>query len=280
MTTNQLTSLIPNQMIHGWESRGLSQATVHLRRKYLAQLLRMLEWEGTPRTTREALTKIRKPRPRATIATPEELDRLLAHADPWEHCLLTLTAGHGVRIGEAEAISAANYNANTGTMTFKTKGAGQNTLPVTEELRGFFEGLKPEESRHTPIVQIYYDREWPKNLAKQLAQTGRKKLSSTLTRQYIYACWTRLKKRASVNPDLRIHDLRRTLAVKTYDLTKDLRLVQQLLGHTNLQTTTLYLEHRDPEKMRDLLTALGTHYTRRPDNKESEQQNASPERLN
>ena len=68
--------------------------------------------------------------------------------------------------------------------------------------------------------------------------------------------WAKLKKTARVNPELIIHDLRRSAAVALYEISKDLRMVEQLLGHENLSTTGRYLEHRDPGKLRPLLAQM------------------------
>ena len=40
-----------------------------------------------------------------------------------------------------------------------------------------------------------------------------------------------------------LHDLRRTAAVNIYKLTRDLTIVQSLLGHQSLPSTMWYLDH-------------------------------------
>jgi site-specific recombinase XerD len=46
------------------------------------------------------------------------------------------------------------------------------------------------------------------------------------------------------------------LAVSLYEISKDLRVVEQMLGHGSLNSTIHYLEHRDPEKLKPYLDAL------------------------
>ncbi len=46
-----------------------------------------------------------------------------------------------------------------------------------------------------------------------------------------------------VTPELTLHDLRRTVAKSAFAVTGDLRVVQQLLGHARLNTTSDYLHH-------------------------------------
>ncbi len=68
--------------------------------------------------------------------------------------------------------------------------------------------------------------------------------------------WQKAKKKAHANPSLWMHDLRRTAAVALYEVSKDLRVVEQMLGHKSLSSTITYLEHRDPGKLRPYLEAI------------------------
>ncbi len=49
---------------------------------------------------------------------------------------------------------------------------------------------------------------------------------------------------------------RRTLAVSLYEVSKDLRVVEQMLGHQSLTSTVRYLEHRDPAKLKPYLDSI------------------------
>lgn len=278
ITVDKLTSLTPNQVISDWQKRKLSQATIATRRKYIRQILRWLEAEGAPRNIEQTLTKVRQPRPRAVIASPEEIERLILAARPWMRVWLAITAGHGLRFAEARRLCAANFNASNGTITYRTKGESTNSLPANEDLKRFFRVAPPCDDPNKPLIEIYFDQERPSIIAEK-SDVGRP-IGEVLQRDYIYKCWFKLKKLAGVNMELRPHDLRRTLAVRTYDLTHDLRTVQQLLGHSNMQTTTTYLEHRDPEKMREVLNALGTNYSPKPTDPHYPRQLIDPKPLN
>ena len=107
---------------------------------------------------------------------------------------------------------------------------------MTDELRAYFEMVEPVVDRNTPLIHLIAGRP----------------VSDSLIRTH----WEALKKKAAVNRLLRMHDLRRTLAVRIYDVTKDLRAVQHTLGHANLLTTCMYLEHHDPKSIRPILNQL------------------------
>ena len=235
MPLYMLTAAIPNGIVARWKE-NLAASTASTRRKELRRLLHWLVKLGAAPELTTLLTQARQPRPRTTIATPEELTALHRNACPWMRCYLALTATHGMRLAEALRLAPAHLDTTTNTVTFRTKGNQTNTIPVSDELRAFFDAAPVAVDPNTPLLELLAGRE--------------------LNQSYVWDAWTALKKRAGVNPLLRTHDLRRTLAVQLYDLTRDLRVVQQALGHTNLMTTCLYLEHRDPAAIRPLVNEL------------------------
>jgi integrase len=63
----------------------------------------------------------------------------------------------------------------------------------------------------------------------------------------------RLKEKCGITRSLKPHDLRRTTATRVYKNTKDLRLVQALLGHSDLGSTFWYLDNEiTPVKAEEL----------------------------
>jgi site-specific recombinase XerC len=215
---------------------------VSTRRRELKRFLSWLVESGGNPDLISQLTKVRLPRYRTVIAKPEEIDKLVKIAAPWLRCWLTITAGHGLRFAEANRLSPAQYNRQESTITFRTKGEGTNTLPVSDDLKYFFQTAPENPDPNIPLLELH---------------AGRR-----LSEEYLRKCWHDLKIQAGVNPELRPHDLRRTLAVRTYDLTKDLRAVQHLLGHANLYTTCGYLEHHDPDSIRPVLNQLRPRATK------------------
>jgi len=67
-----------------------------------------------------------------------------------------------------------------------------------------------------------------------------------------------LRKRSGVNPRLVLHSLRHTAASALFDLTKDIRAVQLLLGHRSINSTLRYIAPLDPTNLRPLMQQLWT----------------------
>jgi len=180
----------------------------------------------------------RNPGPRKVIAKNEESVKLFAQAAPWQRVWLLLCSQLALRNAEARSISQANYDAHDGTITFRKKGGDDHVLPVTPEIMAVFEAAPaaPEGCEEW----TYVDR-W----------RGKKMSKAAIEHQ-----WRKLKKACGVRETLRVHDLRRTTAVAFYELTKDLRAVSHLLGHTSMSATASYLANRDPQTLRPLLAQL------------------------
>jgi integrase len=192
--------------------------------------LRWLERIGiAPLTISDAVPRIHQPQPRTTIATDEERRQILEAARPHFRFFLLLCADLGLRHRTAARICAANYNPHLRALSFYTKGNVHQTVPVSAEIADVIDKLPPGINRQEPIVNILRAH----RPGTQPGPTPR------FTKQ-----WKALKKRAGIRPELRIHDLRRTLAEDVWNATHDLRAVQAQLGHRSPTTTARYLADR------------------------------------
>jgi integrase/recombinase XerD len=195
---------------------------MHTKRKELHRFLRDVVAQGADTAITTTLARCSEPEPRTVIATPEELARLQIAACAWEKCYLAIVAGHAMRRSEALRLSPADYDATNNTVTIRLKGERTNRIHITDELRAWFEMFRaPGNDPTTPLVELVAGK--------------------PISYRNIFLAWDKLRKKARVNPHIRIHDLRRTVAVRVYDTTKDLRAVQHLLGHKSAATTLKYL---------------------------------------
>jgi integrase len=157
----------------------------------------------------------------------------------WLRVILTLAVHCGLRRSDCLRAAPQHYDRERKTLTIQQKKTGQiAALPVTSELAQLLEAIPADADPRVPFYVHF---------------RGKPIDESSLNQQ-----WQALKKKSAVNPGLRLHDLRRTLAVSLYEVSKDLRVVEQMLGHQSLETTIHYLEHRDPEKLRPYIQMLHT----------------------
>ncbi len=202
----------------------------------LVNLLRHIEIITRTPGLRELVPRVRPGRPRRVTATPEEIARLLAVAPRWLRCAILLAAHAGLRRTDITRIAPQNYDPEKRLLTIEQQKTGQVVaLPVTEALAEML-GHLTNPPPATPYLELFHERPTsPMNLTQ---------------------AWIDLRKKANVNPQLTLHDLRRTLAVSLYEVSKDLRIVEQMLGHQSLHATVHYLEHRDPAKLKPYLDAM------------------------
>lgn len=147
---------------------------------------------------------------------------LIDTAKTHEHkAIIGLCGLAGLRIAEALAVQ-------TGDLVFHNPN-DRTTLRV----RG-----KGDKMREVPISPKLWTLLAPLWLASAMPNGG--PLISTSYRS-ARSMITRCGRRAKIPRVIASHDLRMTFATAVYDSKKDIRLVQQLLGHSDTKTTIKYI---------------------------------------
>lgn len=211
----------------------LSPFTRNNRLGALRRLLRSL-WEdnGAPKLD-TAVPRTATPRPRAVTATREEIDALKTHAPADLRLFIALCADLAIRSGTAVKLTPAEYDAQRGTLRFSTKKGARVALPVTAELAELLALCDPKNPE--PFITQTRKRLRP-HCAQNMQGTV---VSARQLRQELKA----LRLALGITRKLVPHDMRRTTAVSYYKLTRNLRKVQTLLGHSSLQATIWYLDN-------------------------------------
>lgn len=152
---------------------------------------------------------------------PEGIEgvRRLIETARGEHikALVALCGLCGLRISEALEVKPSDFDVRS--MALKVHGKGEKIryVPVSEEawkhlcrpvVRSFADG------RDAPVVGLH-DR-------------------------YAREAISRLGEKAGLKRHIASHDLRATFATAVYDATLDIRLVQEILGHSSVVTTQVY----------------------------------------
>ncbi len=230
-----------NLLVTRWKQR-YAHNTVVTSRKYLKLLAQAIETNGGPPALHKHIQKVGGQRPRTVIATPADIAKLRAAAPRWLDAAILLALHAGLRRSDLLRITPAAYHAPTQTIQMLMHKTGQSLcVPASAELQALFLSLE-SAFPHTPVLETL---------------RGKPITNAALDKQ-----WSRLKKKAGVPRGLWLHDLRRTLAVSLYEVSKDLRVVEQMLGHASLQSTIHYLEHRDAQKLKPYLEALNAPHGR------------------
>jgi integrase/recombinase XerD len=274
-----------------WMERGLSPNTLSAYRADLTALDRWLHARGTdivaanradllafiawrveagarPRSTARQLSSFRrfyrfmmrdgviKEDPTAQIAMPkigrslpkslseEEVDALLNApeiGDPLGHrdrTMLEVLYATGLRVSELVSLRAPQVNLNQGVLRIVGKGDRERLIPLGEEaVRWLTEFL------NGPRLEILLERQ-----TDCLFPTRR---GERMTRQAFWHIIKRYAQKACVQKALSPHTLRHAFATHLLNHGADLRVVQMLLGHSDLSTTQIYT-HVARERMKEL----------------------------
>lgn len=156
-----------------------------------------------------------------------------------DRAMLELTYASGLRVSELIGLTLHQINISAGVIRVTGKGNKERLLPVGDIALEYLE-LYLQSARATLLRQ--------NEGCNQLFVTRR---GSGLTRQ---AFWYRVKKYASlagIQQALSPHTLRHAFATHLVNNEADLRVVQLLLGHSNISTTQIYT-HVAAERLKAL----------------------------
>jgi len=194
------------------------------------------------------LANIKRPEARPTVATGSQIEALLRTAPTWQKLFITLAWQMGLRFAEILRVTPASHRWDDerqhGWVTIQRKGGKVSTLPTTPDIEALIAAAGDTTGREeVPYILIHKGRH---------ASTHSLRCS-----------WWRLCKQAGVE-NLHPHDLRRTVLTALYNVTKDLRAVQQFAGHESLASTTAYLAPLTQEELREYHRLLNFHAGGRP----------------
>jgi integrase/recombinase XerD len=213
-------------------------------RRFFRYLLR----EGVVRddpTAQIAMPRIGRSLPKSlTEAEVEALLMAPTVGDPLgnrDRTMLEVLYATGLRVTELVSLKVSQVNVQQGVLRVLGKGSRERLIPLGEEavrwLGAFLAG---------PRAEILLDR-----TTDYLFPTRR---GDRMTRQAFWHIIKRYARKASVDNDLSPHTLRHAFATHLLNHGADLRVVQMLLGHSDLSTTQIYT-HVARERMKELHAA-------------------------
>jgi integrase/recombinase XerD len=186
--------------------------------------------------------RIGRPLPKALSEI--EVDRLLQAPDleqaleMRDRTMLELLYACGLRVTELTSLQMVQISMNQGVVRVFGKGSKERLVPIGEEalrwLQRYFAGPRWELLNAIPSDVVFPSRR-----------------GTQMTRQTF---WYRIKiyaQRAGIKKHLSPHTLRHAFATHLLNHGADLRVVQMLLGHSDLSTTQIYT-HVAQQRMQEL----------------------------
>ena len=186
--------------------------------------------------------KLGRPLPKSL--SEQDVDKLLQAPDLdialefRDRTMLELLYACGLRVTELTSLQLTQVSVNQGVVRVFGKGSKERLVPMGEEallwLQRYMAGPRSELLKGIPCDAVFPSRR------------GRQ-----MTRQTF---WYRIKiyaQRAGIRSELSPHTLRHAFATHLLNHGADLRVVQLLLGHSDLSTTQIYT-HVAKQRMQEL----------------------------
>lgn len=186
----------------------------------------------------------RKPQRLPEVLTQEEQEALLGQPNAnnliglRNLCLLRLMLNTGLRAAEVLNIKTRDIDWNSGKLMVRQgKGKKDRSSWIGEEDLALLQRWVIKKARLPESAWLFTSRDG--------------KLIDT---RYLRFMVKRLAKKAGVLKDIHPHTLRHTFATDLYRQTKNLRLTQKALGHSQISSTMIYTHIVDDEMEEALKT--------------------------
>lgn len=198
------------------------------------------------KSIKKNILKLKIPKQKLKVLTKEEVDQIYkATTNIRDKLLIKLLFETGFRIGEALSLYLEDFkfhHKNGHRICLKDRGelingaklkSGERSVHVSQELMDLYDDY---------LYDIVDDLKIKSNFV--FVKISGERIGQALTYQDVNSLFRRLKKKTGI--DVHPHLLRHTHATLFYQQTKDIKQVQERLGHSQIQTTIdLYLHPSD-----------------------------------
>ncbi len=183
-------------------------------------------------------------RPLPNVMGMQDVERLLDSPDlrDWmgvrDKAALELMYATGMRVSELVELTMEGLNLDVGFIKCRGKGDKERIVPI---------GKKAKEA-----VIRYMEKVRPKLLKKrQDPHLFISRLGKKVSRVSFWKMIKRCSKAARIKKDVTPHTLRHSFATHLLERGADLRVVQEMLGHSDISTTQIYT-HINKERLKSI----------------------------
>jgi len=155
-----------------------------------------------------------------------------------DKAMLEMLYATGLRVSELVNLTLSQVNLRMGVLRVTGKGNKERLTPIGEEAIFYLEAYL-QDSRRALLSERPCEMVFVTNRA------------AGMTRQAFWHIIKRYAKKAEINAHLSPHTLRHAFATHLINHGADLRVVQLLLGHSDLSTTQIYT-HIASERLKEL----------------------------
>ncbi|MGI5927579.1 MAG: tyrosine-type recombinase/integrase [Thermacetogeniaceae bacterium] len=214
---------------------------------------RMLVWNPAKATERPTVRQIE-----AKALTEEDMNKFLAalenESHKWRAAFLTLL-GTGLRIGELLALEWDDIDFDKGLLYVRrglsrTKAGLVVEEPKTEKSKApvpipdtVLQALKEHRKAQKVVIMENRDK-YKKEYESRVFPTD---VGTYMSPRNFQRKYYSIRKKAGIDPEVNLHGLRHTFATRLLEQGESLRVVQELLRHSDIKTTANIYSHVTPK---------------------------------
>jgi len=152
-------------------------------------------------------------------------------------CMVELLYATGLRVSEMCQLKLEDLNLKNQTLKCLGKGQKERIVPLYEQccllLKEYIEVIRPEFCKNISTPYVFLNKK-----------------GSVIKRDHFYHILQKIIQNSGLKKHVTPHTLRHTFATHLLDNDADIRSIQELLGHSNISTTTIYT-HVSQKKLID-----------------------------
>ena len=241
-TTNDLFETDLYEFLKYELSLGLSVSTALRRLSSTRSFYIFLKKEGYYEGGIPDIESPKKPKHLPNCLNEDEVDRLLAAPDLEspsgirDKAMLETMYSSGLRVSELLNLEKGQVNMSKGVIIVFGKGAKERKVPLSDYAIGYIKKY---------VTEVRNKSEFKGSKYLFLSKKG-----EPLSRVYFFKQVKKYSELAGIKTQVSPHTLRHSFATHLLNHGAQLRIVQGMLGHTNIATTQIYT-HVSTEKLKE-----------------------------
>ena len=244
-TVDDLNDELIDNFIYEQSLNDLKSSTISRRISTIKNFFLFLENEKIATNLVKEVILTKKERHIPTFLSIDEIKNLLSVFDetkPTEYrdkTMVLVMYSAGLRVSELINLEKRSINFEEKLITLKGKGNKERFVPLNYIALEYLNNYLSQNKNN-------------KVFSKSKYLFINKKDGKPLTRQYFFVELNKYAKRAGIDKKISPHTLRHSFATHLLENGADLRVVQELLGHSKIETTQIYT-HLSTKKILDAL---------------------------
>ncbi len=232
-----------NNYIRGLKERKLAPTSVI---RKVASIRGFFKWATSMniivKNPASTLEQPKVPQKLPKVVSIKEIEEIL-HSDLTEQQLVTIELLYscGLRVSELVNLKINDIDMNSKYVRCFGKGSKERIIPIGKKA---IEALK----RYLPIRDLIF-KKYNLNSKKLLVNNSGRYINRQDVYNFIHTCGKKIHK--NISP----HTLRHSFATHLLENGADLRVVQELLGHSDVSTTQLYT-HISKKRLKDVYFSI------------------------